>query len=278
MDLKKGDDSSINNKISFNLSPSSLNVFIKNPLLFYLQYIAKVPDDTKVPVCYGLSGKIVHECLEKYAKGELEKDEVYSFFAEKWDECNLEIHRDIKGSVLDKEEYLKALLNGMRVVEEHEEHVCEETINFPFVENEIMKIGIKGIVDLQANKRDGGEKVIVDYKTSNSINQGKEFERQALFYNYLIHKKKNFLPEKTSFHYLKLGVEKVYSFSKEDLSNFEEELKIVANEILSYGKDIGKYPIGDINDLFNSKKQACLREISRRNFFQNPENFSQMTF
>ncbi|OIO81745.1 hypothetical protein AUJ84_00465 [Candidatus Pacearchaeota archaeon CG1_02_32_132] len=276
MNEKEGGTSS--KKISFNLSPSSLNVFMKNPLLFYLQYIAKVPDDTKVPVCYGLSGNIVHDCLEKYASGELDKDEVYSLFAEKWEECNLEIHRDIKGGVLDKEEYLMALLKGMSIVEEHEEHICEETINFPFVENEIMKIGIKGIVDLQARKKYGGEKVIVDYKTSNSVNQSKDFERQALFYNYLIHKKKNFLPEKTSFHYLKLGVEKVYSFSKEDLSNFEEELKRVANEILSYGKDIGKYPIGDINDLFNSKKQACLREVSRRNFFQNPENFSQMAF
>ena len=57
-------------KISFNLSPSSINVYYQSPLLFYLKYIAKVPDDTSVPVCYGLSGSIVHECLEKYAKKE----------------------------------------------------------------------------------------------------------------------------------------------------------------------------------------------------------------
>ena len=64
----------LNKKISFNLSPSSLNIFFKSPLLFYLQHVAKVPEDTKVPVCYGLSGNIVHTCLEKYAKGDLSRD------------------------------------------------------------------------------------------------------------------------------------------------------------------------------------------------------------
>ena len=55
-------------KISFNLSPTSINTYYQSPLLFYLKYIAKVPDDTDVPVCYGLSGSIVHGGLEKYAK------------------------------------------------------------------------------------------------------------------------------------------------------------------------------------------------------------------
>lgn len=276
MESKESETSNANKKISFNLSPSSLSVFMKNPLLFYLQYIAKVPDDTKVPVCYGLSGNIVHTCLEKYAKGELDRDQACMLFAEKWEDLNLEIHKDVKGETLNQEEYLRALLKGMSIVEKHEDPICEETITFPFVENELMKIGLKGIIDLQAKKRDNGEKVIVDYKTSNSVNQSKDFERQALFYNYLIYKKKNILPSKTCFHYLKLDFEKVYSFTQEDIELFEEELKAIAEEILSYGPDIGKYPAGDINDLFNSKRQACLRELSRRNYFEDPERFVQM--
>jgi hypothetical protein len=266
-------------KISFNLSPSSLNVFFKSPLLFYLQYIAKVPDDTKVPICYGLSGNIVHDCLEKYANGELDKDGVYMDFAKKWESANLHIHEDIKGEALDKTTYLMALLKGMAVVDKHEEHVCEEMINFTFAENEFMKIGIKGIVDLQGKKKEGSDgQVIVDYKTSNSVNTGKDFERQALFYNYLIHKKKAVLPERTSFHYLKLDIEKVYQFSHEDLRMFELELQEVADKLLSWGNDISNYPIGDINDLFNSKKRACLREVSRRKFSEKTEDFIEMTF
>jgi hypothetical protein len=277
MNLRRGEGEFDNKKISFNLSPTSLNLFIKSPLLFYLQYIAKVPDDTKVPVCYGLSGNIVHDCLEKYGKGELDRDSVYLSFAEKWVRCNLEFHEDVKGNILDKEIYLGALLKGMGIVERHEDHVCEEIIKFPFVEDKNMKIGVKGIIDLQAKKKSEGGPVVIDYKTSNSVNGGKDFERQALFYNYLIHKKKDFLPKKTSFHYLKLGVEKVYEFSYKDVKAFNDELQSVANRILSYGNEIGNYPVGDINDLFNSKKRACLREVSRRNLFRDPEKFVQMS-
>lgn len=265
-------------KIYVNLSPTSLNTFMVSPLLFYLIYIAKVPDDTRVPVCYGLSGNIVHDCLEKYANGVFDRDGACLFLASQWAKHNLDIHRDIKDEVLSQEDYLIALIKGFNIVDSHENHICEETIKFSFIENEFMNIGVKGIVDLQAVEKGDNQFVVVDYKTSNNINSGKEFERQALFYNFLIHKKSNVLPAKTVFHYLKLGVSKVYSFSHDDVLAFEEELNIIANQILEYGTDIRNYPIGEINDLFNSKKEACLREIHRRNIFSNPQEFVEMMF
>jgi len=272
MSQKKGD------KITFNLSPSSLNVFFQSPLLFYLKYIEKVPDDTRVPVCYGLSGNIVHDCLEKYAKKELDRDEACRFLASQWSKQNLDFHKDIKNETLKPEDYLIALLKGFSVVDSHENHICEEKISFPLVENEFMKIGIKGIVDLQATEKENDEFVVIDYKTSNSVNKSKDFERQALFYNYLIHKKKNILPKETIFHYLKLGVSKKYSFSKEDLENFETELNRIANTLLEYGTEIRNYPIGKIDDLFNSKKQACKREVQRRTGFRDIKDYIQNKF
>ncbi len=252
-------------KISFNLSPSSLNLYHQSPLLFYLTHIAKVPDDTPVPICYGLSGNIVHECLEKYAKKHFDRDGACIHFAEKWEKQNLHFHKDLKGQSLNQTEYLMAMLKGMHIIDQHDQHICEENINFPFVENEYMKIGIKGIIDLQAIKKESNQFVIIDYKTNNSVDRGIKFERQAIFYNLLIHKKKNILPSKTSFHYLKLGLSKDYIFDTEDLEAFKEELEALAQEILSFGTDISKYPAGEIEDIFNSKKKACLREIERRN-------------
>ncbi len=255
------------NKIKLNFSPTSINMYHKSPLLFYLTYIAKVPDDTFVPVCYSLSGNIVHNCLEKYAAGELSKDDTYTFLVEQWIEKNLHLHKDVKDNPLDQNIYLSALIRGMRIVEEHEEHICEELFSFPFKENNEMKIGVKGIVDLQAKNKIHKQLVIIDYKTSNSVSEGKEFDRQALFYNYLIHKRKGFLPTRTTFHYLKLGVSKNYNFTHLDIQYFEEELLAIAEKIFQYGKEISNYPIGDIDDLFNSKKQACLREVARREMF-----------
>jgi len=265
-------------KIRFNLSPSSLNTYFQSPLLFYLKYIAKVPDDTKVPVCYGLSGRIVHDCLEKYAKKQLSRDETYLSLISEWGKKNLEYHKDIKNEPLNRQDYLLALTKGLQIVDAHENHICEETIQFPSIENETIKIGIKGIIDLQATQKSDNQKVIIDYKTSNSINQGKEFERQALFYNYLIHKKKNILPEKTVFHYLKLNTPKTYTFSHEDLQAFEKELISTAEKILDHGLDIRNYPIGNIDDLFNSKKKACEQEVQHRTGHNNIKTYVQMRF
>jgi hypothetical protein len=251
-------------KVCFNLSPSSLNLFYQSPLLFYLTHIRKVPDDTPVPLCYGLSGSIVHECLEKYAKKEIDMDGACMHLINQWEKQNMNSHKDINGYVLNISDYLNAVLKGMQIIDQHKDHICEEMITFPFKENEVMKIGLKGIIDLQATDKNNNEKSIIDYKTSNSISQDKNFERQALFYNFLLHKKKNFIPSKTSFHYLKLGAKKDHKFSLKEIEDFEKELSEVADKILFYGTDIENYPAGQIDDLFNSKKQACLREVQRR--------------
>ncbi len=251
-------------KISLNLSPSSINIYYQSPLLFYLKYIAKVPDDTAVPVCYGLSGNIVHGCLEKYAKKEIDRDGTYSHLLIQWEKQNLYNHKDIYDNLLNPLEYLSAMIRGIEVIDQHENYICEETIVFPFKENELIKIGIKGIIDMQAIEKKCKQYVILDYKTSNRVSEDKNFKRQALFYNLLIYKKKNILPLKTSLHYLKLGVSKDYIFSLEEIEEFERELHKIADQILFFGTDIKNYPIGRIDDRFNSKKQACLREVERR--------------
>ena len=251
-------------KIKLNLSPTSLSMYYKSPLLFYLTYIAKVPDDTSVPVCYGLSGNVVHECLEQYAEHAISKDDVYEYFAKQWHVYHLDEHTDVNGNTLNQTDYLKAVIRGIEIIDLYERHVCEEMFQFPLTESDELAIGIKGIVDLQAHHKQTKHPVVIDYKTSNSVNAGKDFERQALFYNYLIHKQKGMLPASTLFHYLKLNVTKQYTFTHTDLQAFEEELHAIAEEIISYGTDIAKYPTGDIDDLFNSKKQACLQEVARR--------------
>lgn len=269
MELEKGEGlKSVESKVSFNLSPTSLNLFYQSPLLFYLTYIAKVPDDTRVPVCYGLSGNIVHDCLEKYAKKELDRDGAFLHLVNEWERQNLNFHRDVRGQTLSQMDYLTAIVKGMQVIDSHENHVCEETISFTFKENDIMRIGIKGIIDLQAMEKENSQFVIIDYKTSNSISNGKDFQRQALFYNLLLHQKKNIIPSKTSFHYLKLGVSKDYVFSLEDIEEFKQELHNIADQLMSFGTNIENYPAGEIEGLFNSKKQACLKEVARREGLQ----------
>jgi hypothetical protein len=251
-------------KVYLNLSPSSINTYYQSPLLFYLKYISKVPDDTIVPVCYGLSGSIVHQCLEKYAKKEIDMDGACLHLLTQWRKQKLHRHLDIYRNPLDPLQYIDAVIRGVGIIDQHENPICEETISFPLKENELMKIGIKGIIDMQAVEKANKENVILDYKTSNNVSEDKNFERQALFYNLLVHKKKDILPAKTSLHYLKLGLSKDYKFELKDIEKFEEEVNCVADEIMEFGANIENYPVGKIDDLFNSKKGACLREVERR--------------
>ncbi|MBU0466945.1 MAG: hypothetical protein KKF39_04725, partial [Nanoarchaeota archaeon] len=80
------------------------------------------------------------------------------------------------------------------------------------------------------------------------------------------------------FHYLKLSASKTYTFSPADLQTFEEELLATATKILDYGLEIGKYPIGNICDLFNSKKKACKQEVQRRTGYHNVKAYIHNTF
>ena len=260
MEIEKKSD----NKISFNLSPSSLKVFYQSPLLFYLTYIAKIPDDTPTPLCYGLSGNIVHQCLEKYAKKEMDKDGACLYLINGWEKLNLDNLADLNGNPLNQTDYLMALINGIKFIDQHENHICEETISFPFKENENMKIGLKGVMDLQTTKKGDNSPIVIDFKTSNNLRQDRNFEYQALFYNLLIYKKKNTLPSKTIFYYLKPGLSKCYEFNLEQIEKFHQELHNVAEKLILYGTNIENYPIGDIESVFNSKRQACLKEIERR--------------
>ena len=201
---------------------------------------------------------------EKYAKKEFDRDGAYLSLFLQWEKQNLGYHKDIYGNLLNPNDYLNAMMRGMDVIDQHDNHICEETITFPLKENDILKIGIKGIIDLQAIEKNSNKQVILDYKTSNSVSKDESFKRQALFYNLLLHKKKNILPSKTSLHYLKLGVSTEYIFNLEQIKEFELELHRIADKILAYGTNIENYPIGQIDDRFNSKKQACMREVRRR--------------
>jgi len=71
---------------------------------------------------------------------------------------------------------------------------------------------------------------------------------------------------------------KTYTFSEIDLKNFEEELIAIGEKILEYGLEIGNYPIGNIDYLFNSKRRACEKEVQRRTGYNNPRTYVRMRF
>ena len=253
----------LSRRIEFNISASSLNLFHTSPLQFYYDYIVKEKPDTDVYTAYGDGGTAVHESLEEYENG-ASKTVVRMKFEEIWKEKNLDNSPIING-FLKKQDYLFALESGMKIIDNKYTVLHpEEEILFPLVDNEKARINIKGIIDLQATEKISNEYVIVDWKTSNRVDEGEDFKRQGLFYTYLTFRKYKKMPKKMIFEYVKIGQTKEYRFTEFEVKEFERKLLDFAEEIQIKGFDIEQYDFGNIEGIFNKHKKKCMNERIRR--------------
>ncbi len=267
-------------EIKFNLSPSSLNGYIGSQLTFFYTQIIKIESVDWVPVCYGLGGNLVHHVMEEYAKDN--NINLLEMFNSKWIDYDLDNKPGVRNSKLKKPDYINAVLNGKKAIDDKYEILeVEEKLVIP---SEYPNINYKGLVDVQARlKKDlivkvedktgkksfvtlkAGSFVVMDYKTSSSIDEGQSFKIQGLFYSWLIYKIKNIVPVATIFEYIKIKETKAYAFDLEEILEFEIYLKNILKEIVVKGFDIDKYEAGDWDTLFNGYKSLIQKELQKRN-------------
>jgi CRISPR/Cas system-associated exonuclease Cas4 (RecB family) len=246
--------------LELNLSPTSINEYRQSQLQFYYDYIAKAKKDTETPECYGLAGSLVHSLLETYKGQEL--DLISTEFNMLWTENNLENLKDIKGKNLDKGVYWKCILTGLDKVKFLDVQSKEETITYPLLVTETHKITAKGIIDLVI--KENNNVILLDWKTSNSLDLKGNFELQAKMYCYLYYLKWDVIPSKFRFEYLKKNEVKEYTFSKKDLEEFGVYLNNLAKEVINKGTNILNYELGNFENIFNSHLEKCSKEFLRR--------------
>lgn len=241
--------------ICFNISASSYGLFKQSPLIFYFQHIVKSKPDTKVNTVYGEAGKLVHGLLDKY-NGDNSID-VSVLFDEKWVEKKLHIKNGFGNKPLSKTSFKKSLKNGKDLINKVYNNIirCEERIVLPFIEDDDVKIKLKGFIDFVAKK--DGDIIIGDWKTNGSVG---DFTNHAKMYALLYWRKHNVFPKRLVYEYLRINQTKTYDFTKEDIIIFEEELKHFVKKIKQWGKNIEHYELGDIDSPFNCHKKKCLKE------------------
>jgi len=254
-----------NRILKFNLSPSAIKIYEESQLQFYYAYIIKAKPDTKVFSCYGHAGTLVHNLLEEYANNIIDKKTntdmlFFSKFETGWNKYKLNTDTGFNGKPLKKEDYIRSLQYGIDILNnKYNPMKAEETIVFPLVDNDKALINIKGIIDLQAyNKKD--EWCIVDWKTSSSMDN---FKVQATHYAYSVYRKYGIIP-KVFFIYVKLGKNKKYYISEQDIKDYGEYLDKLKNDIIEKGFDISKYELGNIATAFNVHEKKCKREALKR--------------
>jgi len=247
-------------KIVFNLSPSSIGLYNESQLRFYCSYIKKLPADTRTIKIYGQSGTLVHECMERYFDGHsLEQQKEY--FEEQWVEKKLDKVRGFNGKVLDKSVYWKAVQYANHRMDENYDIISsEELIVFPLVDNDKATINIKGYIDVVCKDKDGNV-LILDYKTSSNTG---DFSHQAIHYIYSYYRKHGVMPKKAIFEYVKIQKVTEYTFNMLEIKEYETKLKKLAEEIVDKGFDIDKYDLGQYDSAFNEHLKFCMDEANRR--------------
>lgn len=244
--------------IKFNISPSALNLYKISPLIFYFKYITKSKPDTKVFTCYGNAGSIVHECVERYCKG---KKDLEKYFFDQWDKKNLDVDSGFGCNILSKEDYFAMAAKAILLVKDNYDiRSVEEMIEIPYMNNSKFVINIKGIIDFFGQDKDNNI-IIVDWKTGSSSS---DFEMHSKHYAYLILRKHGILIDKVVIHYLKEDKVKEYSFTREELLEYEEEMKKIVEDIIVKEDDISQYEVGNIDWIFNDYKDQCVIEYQKR--------------
>lgn len=256
---------SIIDKLQFNLSPSAINLYKKDQLQFYFNYIVKEIPDTECNKVYGISGNVVHDVLEETAKQNLSENKAIENFNTKWFENNLNTTPSLNGKPLNKDLYQNAVNVGLKHLENKYEFVrAEESISFPLINDSRATIKLKGIIDLQC--KEGDDFVIVDWKTSSKIDDSEDFKRQLKHYCLLVYKKYGIVPKSCYVEYVKINKTKAYSFTEQQLIDYEQQVLTLAEDIIDKGHNIKNYSFNEeeLNSPFNAHKKKISKEINKR--------------
>jgi superfamily II DNA or RNA helicase len=246
--------------IKFNISASSYSLYKDSPLVFYYTYILKAPYDTKVNQTYSSSGTIVHNLLEEHSHDE--NLDVFSEFEKRWHNAGLDDAPGFKGEPLNKNDYENALKYGLKLMDNLYEIIDTEIkYELPFYEDNNISVNLKGFIDFLAKDKKSNI-CIVDWKTSSSKS---DFRIHALMYHLLYYKQNGSLPNRAVYEYLKLGTSTIYTFTLEEVLNFEKELLEFCKFISHNYTKINKFDIGNIDSPFNAHREKCFQEAIRRN-------------
>jgi len=246
--------------VSYNISPSSLNLWLSSPLQFFYQYIMKLPPTTPVNQVYGLSGIAVHAALEQY---HIHRDKTKAFeqFRNEWERNKLDSIGGYNNKPLSYEQYKQCVEYGMsRIDADIAVTATELKVVVPLTDT----INKKGIIDIVAAV--DGVPTIVDWKTSSTYDDSDKFRIQTLFYAHLYWCSTKQIINKAKIIYLKLQKDVDYEFTTTEITQFSKNyIEPMLKEITANGDNPLLYAPGLWDNPFNPYKSLCEEQVALRN-------------
>ena len=175
------------------------------PYMFYLERLEDHKDEL-VSNSFALQGSLIHDLVDKWAKGELKKEELPGEYKRRYP---LEVPNDWPRMLASKGYASKTYEQGLQYFEDFNEFEGYEVIASE--QRFTTKIDgrlFTGIIDMILKDKKTGEYIICDHKSKShssfSKNAKKMFRQQLMYAKYFKEKYKRF-PDKLMFNLFKEG-------------------------------------------------------------------------
>lgn len=202
-------------------SYSQLSSFSECPFSYYLSHIEK-PRPEEAPNAWAEQGTLIHDLLDKWAKGALKKEELADEYVRRYgDEVVTSFPRMMKGYA--EKSYQQGLdyflsfdgFPGYDIVAAEEEYKMPLKLTNgttrPFV----------AYIDLVLRDQETGGLVVLDHKSKSKATFKKEREtmyKQQYLYSYFVHEKYGEWPERLQFNLFKEQLMDERNFSEKEFA------------------------------------------------------------
>lgn len=193
-------------------SYSKINAFKQCPYGFYMSYYK---DDRGKQNAFAEFGSFMHLILEKYAKNELELDEMEDYYVENY---NQSFSSSFPFPKMSKGYYNNGLLfcQEFRGFDENFE-ILEVEYEFEYG---FETFKLNGFIDLVVRDKRTGKICIIDHKSSKDFDdpiKKKEYARQMYLYSLPVYAKYGEFPDKIIFHLFRSLDTIIIDFDKKEL-------------------------------------------------------------
>ncbi len=245
-------------------SPSSITTYNTCPRKYYYSYKLSLPKKDNISA---ITGKAVHEALEKFFKLKVEdinykdyemelKQYLLVMFNDSWishmeDLNKLEINKDVirnyyQDSYFMLSNFIEDFLQSLKVEIHNSDFENAFNKMRPLTEVYLFSEDhkVQGYLDVIANIN--GDVYIIDYKTSSKDDLTDDYRLQLFIYALLFKEKYNRLPAKVGLHFLRHGTKKFIEVNEDMLNEAAKHCELIkknteSDKIDDYPKNPGYY-------------------------------------
>ena len=233
-------------------SYSQLSGFDECPYSLYLEKIEKNP--TVLSNGFAEYGTLIHDILDEWAKGIIDRDEMVPVFKARF---GREVLTPFPRRLRDYKE--KAFDLGVKYFEDFDSFEGYEIVSSEDkFRNKICGRNFVGIIDLVLRNKETGKLVVVDHKSKSLATFKKEEDhmyRQQYLYSQYVYEKYGEWPETLMFNLFKEnGLKKTRPFSKVEF----DEVMIWANDVME------RMETYDLFDFLQTKEVQLTKKGTKR--------------